>query len=256
MSFVTVYEDNPAGRLHTLLMAFKQNVSQHKIGVTWAATLGMPQESPDFLVRLALVYGLPAEIAQEMAKLDNGAQYDGDMALRWLEPVQAAFGISLFSDQKSLDLRNHLSERTVNSLENCSFVLHQYRRQPAITDSDVERIRECIYDLEDEINSGDDVDPELRTVLLYHSRLMRRALDDLGIVGNAQVEEALDQALGVTIRRGNLFPGSGTIPRRRSSGRNGVLFWPPSVYRSRSAPCRSSCWGNILSRLSHHQASR
>jgi hypothetical protein len=97
------------------------------------------------------------------------------------------------------------SERALDSLETCSYVLHRYRPQPAIPDSDVERIRACINDLEDEILTSEDIERDLRTILLYHTYLMKRALDDLAISGNASVEEAFDEAVGVTHRKADLF---------------------------------------------------
>jgi hypothetical protein len=79
---VTVYHDNPAGRLHILLTAFRQSSGQHKIGITWAGLLNTPQDAPELFVRLAQVYSLPKDIAEEIGRLDRGAEFDFDMTMR------------------------------------------------------------------------------------------------------------------------------------------------------------------------------
>lgn len=204
---MTVYDDNPAGRLHKLLSAYSQKANQnHKIGVTWAAILGMPElPTPDLFARLGHVYGLPAQVEAELDRLDSSAEYDVDMALRWRDPVTTAFAQSLFSEQLSTAISGHFGVRTLDSLESCSYVLHRYRPQPAISDSEVERIAHLISELQEEITSSEDLEPELRSFLLYHAHLMARALGTLGISGNAALEEAYDQATGAIIRRWDLL---------------------------------------------------
>jgi hypothetical protein len=206
LSVVTVYDDNTVGRLHKLLSAYKQNASQnHKIGVTWAATLGMAElPTPDLFARLRHVYGLPAQVDAELDRLDSSAEYDADMATRWREPVAAAFAMSLFAEHLSASMSGYFDVRALDSLESCSYVLHRYRPQPAVSDIELERITQLVSDLQEEIASDEGLDPELRSFLLYHAHLMARALRDVDISGNGALEEAYDQAIGAIIRRWDL----------------------------------------------------
>jgi hypothetical protein len=203
---VTVYDNNPAGRLHKLLFEFATKSRNQTIGACWASILGMTETpTSDLLTRIGQIYNLPTEIGAEMAMLDSSVEYDADMAMRWRDQVTAAFGISLFSGKVTNEIVPYFGERTLDSLENCSWILNRYRPQPAISESEVERISQLIKELQEEIRSGESLDPELSAFLLYHSHLMARALGDVSITGNAALEAAYDQAVGAVIRRKDLL---------------------------------------------------
>lgn len=203
---MTVYYNNPAGRLHKLLFEFATKARNQTIGACWASILGMTETpTADLLVRVGQIYNLPAEIAIEMAMLDRSVEYDADMAMRWRDQVTAAFGISLFSGKVTNEIVPYFGERTLDSLENCSWILYKHRPQPVISESEVERILQLIKELQEEVRSGESLDPDLCAFLLYHAHLMARALGDVRITGNAALEAAYDQAVGAAIRRTDLL---------------------------------------------------
>lgn len=201
---MTVYPDNPAGRLHGLLTLFRSNASGQSIPHAWAATLGIPDvNSPDLLRRLAHVFRLPAEIEGELRHVDE-EEYDSDLALRWRKTIPAGLGPELFTSHQSVQVAASFDDASLSSLEHCSYVLHRYRRQRVPSDFELDRIRDAIAELEAEVRSQPGLDANLRDFLLFHAGAMTRALEDLVVRGPAALEEALDQAVGAAYRRVDL----------------------------------------------------
>lgn len=201
---MTVYSDNPAGRLHELITLFRRNASTSTIPQAWAAALGIRDlNSPDLLRRLAHVFRLPAEIQAELDQVDED-EFDSDLALRWQATIPQGLGPALFTGQQSAQLVPKFDDASLSSLEHCSYVLHRYRRQRVLSDSELDRIRKAIVELEAEVRSQPGLDASLRDFLLYHAGAMARALEDLAVRGPAALEEALDQAMGAAYRRVDL----------------------------------------------------
>jgi hypothetical protein len=193
---VTVYSDNPAGRLHQLLTAFRTNAGGHPSAVAWAGTVGLPDSSnaSELTRRLTQVLQLPQEIESELAAVDE-RDYDRDHVMRWRGNVERGLG-SLFSDRPSNQVAGDFDDVSLNSLESCNWVLHRYRPQRPVAESDLDRIRELINELEAELRDSSGIDPELREFLLFHCAAMSRALRDFTIRGPVALEDALYQAWG------------------------------------------------------------
>jgi hypothetical protein len=79
----------PAGRLHGLIVGFRNNVSQSQQSIpnAWAAALNIGAgPSPALLSRLSYLFKLPDEIKHELELVD-AEEYDSDLALRWQHVV-------------------------------------------------------------------------------------------------------------------------------------------------------------------------
>jgi hypothetical protein len=219
---VTVYLDNPAGRLHDALARFRGNVSGQAVWLAWAGALDVPSEDVPELVRnLALVLRLPDDIATEFATIDE-TEFDRDQVMRWREQIVPALGPGLFSGKPSNQLASEVSDASLSSLEWCSWVLHRHRPQLEVTAASVQRIMDLLRDLDAELTEPEsradaDIDPELRYYLMSQVNAMRRALRDLQIRGPVAVEEALDQARGSALRRTDLTSRWNTTEGNRSA---------------------------------------
>lgn len=144
---MTVYSDNPAGRLHQLLTAFRVNVGGHPSAAAWVGAVGLPDSNnaSELGRRLALVLQLPQEIESELAMVDE-RDYDRDHVMRWRSNVEQGLG-AIFSDKPSDQVAGYFDDVSLNSLESCSWVLHRYRPERPVAENDLDRIRELISDL-------------------------------------------------------------------------------------------------------------
>lgn len=209
---MTEYLDNPAGRLHRLLVLFRQNASKRRAWQVWAATLGIPgNDYPEVARGLGMLLALPGETESELARLDP-ADYPEDIVLRWKDKIVPALVPPLFHGQQADQMAARIDATSLADLETCSWTLHKYRPQRPIADSDLERIRKLIDGLETELRESGDIDPELRDFLLQRCREMSRALRDVAIRGPVALEEAFDRAVGAAHRRKDLAARSSEAP--------------------------------------------
>lgn len=209
---VAEYFDNPAGRLHRLLVQFRQNASNARAWQTWAATFGIQGDDfPEVARCLEMLLALPGEIESELAQLDP-ASYPSDIVLRWKDKIIPALVPDLFMGQQADQMAVQFDDASLGFLETCSWTLHTYRQQRPIADSDLERIKTLLAELETELRESQHIDSELREFLMRHCKEMSRALRDVVIRGPAALEDALDRAVGATYRRKDLTARSGESP--------------------------------------------
>ena len=210
---MTVFTDNPAGRLHELLTRFQRNASQQAVYTAWAAVLGIRADDfPELLPAVARVVDLPTKIEAEIDRIDPD-EFDRDAVMRWHGHAVSLLGPTLFGNENSGQVVPRITEGWLTSLENCSFVLHRYRQQIVISGGDIQRIRSLIEELRAAVEEELGADRELRDFLLHHAMIMMRALNDYQVVGTAALEDALDQTVGAVQRRGREFESKGYTRR-------------------------------------------
>jgi len=202
---VTVYTDNPAGRLHGLITTLRKNSSTQPTWQAWAGTLQVPSDDLAELMRqLAIVYALPGAIESELGQVEE-SEFDRDYAMRWQGEILGLLGPRLFTpDQSQQVIPSMVSNETLGSLESCSYLLHKHRPQRPVPDDEMERIAQMIRDLEEAVRADAGMAAELRAFLLFHCRQMSRALRDYTLRGPSALEDALDQAIGAAYRRTDL----------------------------------------------------
>jgi len=201
---MTVYTDNPAGRLHALLDSFKLNSSQQPVHSAWGAVFGVQGDLSGLLSALGLLVDLPDQVEAEVDRV-NPEEFDRDAVMRWKVQLAPFIRDRLLNNERADQAVAAITEGSMASLESCSFVLHRYRPQRVLSDADIEKIRSLVQELVATIEEELDGEWELLDFLLQHAKAMSRALDHYPIVGTAALETALDQSLGAVARRGGDF---------------------------------------------------
>ncbi len=203
---MTVYKDNPAGRLHQLLAAFRDASDQRE----FARALRVSFNDKNELWRsFTQVFALPDDIRVEISRIDED-NYDSDLALRWQNHLVSVMGETLFWGEKKPD-SSAFSEFQA-SLEYCSYVLNKYQPGRIPSEADLEHLKELISDLLTELQDDSPVDADLRDFLRLHAREMEHALNDLAVRGVVPLEEAFDRTLGALNRRVDLTVRSDENP--------------------------------------------
>jgi hypothetical protein len=204
---VTVYKDNPAGRLHQLLAAFHSADGSLR---SFAQALKLPYDKNDALLRgFTQVFALPDDIKTEISQV-NEDNYDRDLALRWQDDLADVIGSTLFWGEKNPD--SPTFSDFLASLEYCSIVLHKFRPRQMPSENDLKHLKELISDLVSQLQDDPSIDTDLRGFLLSHAEAMKRALDDLSVRGIAPLEEAFDRTVGALNRRPDLTVRSTANP--------------------------------------------
>jgi hypothetical protein len=197
---VTVYADNPAGRLHKLLTAFRNAEGSRD---SFARILRVSAYSGDALIRsFAQVFVLPDDILNEIRQVDE-SNYDPDLALRWQDSMADVISTTIFFGEKNPD--SPTFSDFMSSLEYCSYVLHRNRPGHKPAESDMDKLKELISELLAQLKDDDSsIDTDLKAFLLSRTEEMARAVNKFEIRGLAGLEEAFDKTIGALNRRPDL----------------------------------------------------
>lgn len=196
---MTVFTDNPAGRLHDLLSAFYRSGGTRD---QFALALKLPRNDDAGLMRaFASVFALPDDIKNEISQV-NEDNYEPDLALRWQGNLADVMGSTLFWGEKDPD--SPIFTEFLSSLEYCSYVLHRNRPEAKLSKTDREKLKKLISELLAELADNVSLDAGSRAFLVSHAEAIDNALAELDIRGIVTLEETFDRAIGALNRRADL----------------------------------------------------
>jgi hypothetical protein len=206
--------DNPAGRLLALILDVRGRNENEAMGVAWANTfnLNYPNDLAPLLERLAFVIRMPAQIREQVALLN----LDANVLLKRLPEVEEA----LTRLQLGAPLGQFLApitEATLDNLEVCSAMLHQFRPEVIPSQDDLSDLSESIKELLDEVIAAV-VDSDLKSYLAEHLHDMLSAISDYRINGSVGVRHAVERAVGELALRREIQEGL-------ESDEHGKRFW-------------------------------
>jgi hypothetical protein len=200
---VTVFYDNPAGRLHRVLKGLKDvNPGTVSVQDAWARVLHAGQK-PDMAVlsrRMVQAFQLPAMVMSEFGQIDD-QDLDRDLALRWHDPVLVTFANTLFSNAQIASTLKY-DEVSLASLEHCSYLLHRSRREALPAGETLHAIREHVSKIQSLTAHDEEIDPDLREFLLEHAAALAEALEEFFLTGALGIQRVIDEAVGSAVRNG------------------------------------------------------
>lgn len=183
--------DNPAGRLHDLLVRVQKGANA-PMKVAWAAALGTDtDDDAALLVRMGSVLRLPRQVRDEAAKLDNVGTVDD--FLRHLPAVELVLG-NFFSNDRNWFNKNLPGEATYG-LQLLSNVLSANRPQAHLNEGQLTALRSTASDLLNEVDAAGlqfDVAEELESIILD----LIEAIDRHGISGADPIRKAAQSGFG------------------------------------------------------------
>jgi hypothetical protein len=213
-SVAVAYLDNPAGRLHRILVAMKQGRANVPVMHGMAEVLGIdPPLLHDVARAVAEVFALAIEAEGEVRSL--GDDEPKELLLQWQPKVMEALNAMFFQRSNPALMLDTVArgygEGDLVALAFCSATLHRVRRELVIERDALARIREQTTGLLAVLESDTDLDAELRGLLLWNVRAMLRACDSYDRRGTAGIRDALNQMVGALVSNPDL------VARRESS---------------------------------------
>lgn len=200
---VTVYYDNPAGRLHRVLVGLRGPQPHVGIREAWAQVVHADVNEPMQLERRVLIaVQLPARAMSVMDNIPDDDSFDREFVTRWFPSVQNAFKHSFFSAGQVQHITMHYGDGTLRELESCSYILHRFRREPMPSNDDLSGITAQINELRESLRTSSDLAEDLRVLLLTHASAMAQAIDDFEVAGSEALQARLDEAIGALARKG------------------------------------------------------
>ncbi|MFI0964169.1 hypothetical protein ACH4S8_22560 [Streptomyces sp. NPDC021080] len=201
------YEDNPAGRLRTLLIELHRTPPNT---VAWDAMVRLlvPEasvSSPEAHMAMARLMELPASIRTAVDALDEDEE-EKEHLLEHLDKVEtflshvASRSFILQQAFQVLAAGGDVpNSAAVQSLGTCSRHLHRYNPEPVIPREEVDALIQSVTSLMDDIRASS-IENAAKLLLLHHLHRLLQTLDLIRITGAAPVEESLDAFLGALAR--------------------------------------------------------
>lgn len=184
--------NNPAGRLHTLLQLGKVKEGNRQIGDVWSEILNVPNQDNSLLLRrLGQVMTLPSSIKQAMAFVEG---VDHNIYLRWLSAVEAAFKELNFNHGWSRFI-NQINGEVMLGIEICSDQLSRFRPEKTIDENQLEELLKKVNDLLAQLESTD-LKPDSWFFIYDNLTRVKEAIETYKIMGIKPLEVVVEQTIG------------------------------------------------------------
>ena len=207
--------NNPAGRLHSLLVEGKGQGRQDKsISKVWAEILEVPHADKGLLLRrVGQVMALPSSIKEAMSYIDD---IDHSIYLRWLSQVESSFSILNF-DMQWKNFIDKFNGEIMYGIEICSDRLSRERPEKTANEELLASLSEKVNELLSELDSA-----ELsgNAWLYIHDHIVRtkEAIEEYRIRGIKPLEEVFQHAVGGVVLNPEIYQES----QRTQQGKR---FW-------------------------------
>jgi hypothetical protein len=208
--------NNPAARLHALLHKAKQNADLRNKPSTeaWSMLLNAATNNQALMLkRLGGVMELPSIIK---ARIENLAEVEHDLYLRWLPKVEEAFranhlagGFNGFIDK--------IDDTTLLGIEHCAAILSRRDPDPEIKPEELESLRQRVDGLIKETTEAE-IDTDLKRFVLKHLFAIRNAIDEYQVFGSKPLVTAFGEAVAAVYTDPQTAIKASTSPQ-------GIKFW-------------------------------
>jgi hypothetical protein len=191
------HDDNPAGRLYTVLRAMTKANPKANVTDVLPTVLGIkPNDRPELLRVLSHLLALPDQAKAAIEAVDD---INHDIHLRWYRPACDYLTRATYLHLVTGDITSGLDEAALFSLEICSDTLHRRFPDSSVTERQLKQISDLINDLKAAIEharNDDGLDPELDRFMSELVGALARGLSDFAIRGTDALADAFDLVRG------------------------------------------------------------
>lgn len=197
---MAVHNDNPAGRLLTLLRQAKSYHNTVSINA-WAQVFNLPfgnwQEQYELIHRLWEVNGLIDNLEQEIRSLEDDE--DKDSFLQPIErfrnavPIGGAWGTNV---EQTL---GPITDGDLIVLDFCSRALHRLKPEPVADQKELGQLKNDVDNLFEKVHSSTTLETDLKKILLVQIETIRRGIQEYRIGGLERLRETLGSVLGTAM---------------------------------------------------------
>lgn len=188
-------QENPAGRLYTILSKLKHADGNSDLKHVWADALGIDRKNEiETLKQVFEIYNLTGEI-EKLIRIRPGINHELLLASHsTVEKITSPASFHLRWHQVSKNLESDVLTR----LQFCAQELSQFYEEEKVSDEEILEITEIVNFLFDELKNSQ-IDDAAKLVLLEEIERIRAALSHYRIRGAKGVKEALQATLGAVI---------------------------------------------------------
>jgi hypothetical protein len=185
--------NNPAGRLYNLFEKGKKpSYKKDRVREVWTDLLYVPKNDNSILLgRIGRVMALPPLIEKKIRQEED---IDHSVYLRWLPKVSNAFKL-LNLEAPWHNFIEPIDQMTLYGLEICSEQLSRKQPELEIKTGDIEKIKNEVEKLLQEIISSD-IEKNLKDFLLNHIGKIKNAIEEYEFEGVVPLQKAFESTIG------------------------------------------------------------
>lgn len=186
------YHDNPAGRLHDLLIRLSQQEQGNSLVSGWATVLGVVEE--DVVIRLGRVAELVRQTQVEADRTDE------EVVVQTVQRYRADWARPIFpSDQAFNKPLAHVlpDPAALEALGMVSVHLHSTTPEGVMPDdAEIEKLRAQVREVVDGVRAAEDIPDDLKHMIILRLQDVEDALEHLDVGGPSSVRHATEAVLG------------------------------------------------------------
>lgn len=191
--------NNPAARLAGILRQIRDTDPNISIRAALGPILGSATGA-EFARSVGHLLELPDKVCAAVTAAADPEFDDVDWHLQWKAPVDRAMANIWNLDLRLQGVSQCFSDADVVNVEACSQLLSRARIERRIEPSTLEDLRQKTQDLHDALMDADDLPASLKSFMLDQLDRIARALREFVIRGPESLTEAVDGAVGASIR--------------------------------------------------------
>ena len=180
--------DNPARRLHTILVSLKEdpNATERQ---AWEHALWKPDSNGLLLQRLAETSALVDEIERVLQ-----AHPERDHYMRWAPAVQGLFTHLSFPGTGRV--REVLTDLALEQLENCAVRISEMDLGPEFDKEGIDKLVAQLEDVIKEATTDEKLAEDVKDFVVHQCTAIREALQAYPITGNRGLRAASEASVG------------------------------------------------------------
>jgi hypothetical protein len=182
--------DNPAGRLYTIFVKFRDHNDKTNIGDAWANVFGIDKyDTSEILLSISEVVTLIEETKYQLSLLDVNHEL-------YMRPFGEIQQVLTFSFNQTLGhVRNYVSESVMSDLEFCDELLSREIGEKLIEEATLDDLLSNVNTLSEEIYKSD-LPSELKNSIMDNLNNISWAIRHYQIHGAKGLKKATESALG------------------------------------------------------------
>ena len=188
-------KNNPAARLHAILMLAKEQKGSTPTIIAWKNILDLQtDEDLEIMGMVGKVFTLPLAVTYAVNQIPALHQ---ELYLSWKSGIENAFRANTWNGNIQEFLK-HINDTMLVSLQFVSDNLGRLAPEITLNEKNFEELRQGAWNLYEEI-SNSDMDSIVKDYLLKHMSMILRALDDYPILGIQPLNTAIETCIGTVV---------------------------------------------------------
>ncbi len=184
--------NNPAGRLHSILSTMKV-VSGQSLLRAWASALGVSErDMPKFFRRYGEALGLPVQICNQLQSIPELGKVQ--LYLKWLPPLERALS-QMQLNSSSANFFGSFDNAAFDNLETAAQMLSMRRPEKTVDPKALRELAQNARQLRLEANASD-IDARLKDLVIENLDRILDAIEEYNIVGVAALEREVERTIG------------------------------------------------------------